>query len=132
MSVYSVEAQLHMELVNKLTGKVYAYRVKVLVLDDDLSFEINGMVVYPPSDKRPTWTVYTPTVGKARIIGFNTKETSQKSVLWPEIQAACIAVTQEYTRHGKIDNADGMAEYEGLSKEEFDKKLEDKWRDIPF
>lgn len=132
MSVYNVEAQFHMELLDKKTNKVYAYRVKVIVLDDDLSFEINGMVVWPPNDKRPTWTVYTPTVGKARIIGFNTKETSQKSLLWPEIQAACIAATQEYLRHAKVDASDDMAEYEGLNKEEFDKKLKDDWKDIPF
>lgn len=96
MSAYYVEAQVHMELVDKVTKKAYAYRVKVLVLDDDLSFEINGMVVFPPSDEKPNWTVYTPTVGKARIIGFNTNETSKKSLLWPDIQAACIEATQKY------------------------------------
>lgn len=100
---YYVEAQVHMELKDKITHKAYAYRVKVLVLDDDLSFEINGMVVFPPSDKKPDWTVYTPTVGNARIIGFNTKETSQKSLLWPDIQAACIAATQEHLRQEKQD-----------------------------
>ena len=45
MSTYYVEAQFHMELIDKTTKKPYAYRIKVLVLDDDLSFEINGMVV---------------------------------------------------------------------------------------
>ena len=131
MSTYNVEAQFHMELIDKITKKAYAYRVKVLVLDDDLSFEINGMVVFPPSDEKPKWTVYTPTVGKARIIGFNTKETSQKSLLWLDIQAACIASMQEYLRHEKLDTADDMVQYEGLSGEAFNKKLSD-GMDIPF
>lgn len=131
MSAYNVEAQFHMELIDKITKKAYAYRVKVLVLDDDLSFEINGMVVFPPSVEKPNWTVYTPTVGKARIIGFNTKETSQKSLLWPDIQAACIAATQEYLRHSRLDTADDMAEFEGLSGEALNKKLSEKM-DIPF
>lgn len=131
MSAYNVEAQVHMGLNDKITHKAYAYRVKVLVLDDDLSFEINGMVVFPPSDKKPNWTVYTPTVGKARIIGFNTKETSQKSLLWLDIQAACIAATQEYLRHEKLDTSDDLAQYEGLSTEAFNKKLSDRM-DIPF
>lgn len=103
MSTYYVEAQFHMELLDKVTKKPYAYRIKVLVLDDDLSFEINGMTVYPPSDEKPKWTVYTPTVANARIIGFNTKETSQKSLLWPDIQTACIDATKEYLRNKKLD-----------------------------
>jgi len=123
MSAYNVEAQVHMELKDKITQKAYAYRVRVIVLDDDLSFEINGMVVFPPSDKKPDWTVYTPTVRNARIIGFNTKETSQKSLLWPDIQAACITATQEYLRIEKLDTANDMVQYEGLSKNEFDNKL---------
>jgi len=118
MNAFNVEAQYHMYL-----EKIGAHRVRVLVLDDDLSFEINGMVVFPPSDKRPEWTVYTPTVGNARIIGFNTKETSKKSLLWPDIQAACIAATQEHLRHEKLDTADNTVQYEGLSKKEFDNKL---------
>lgn len=122
MSVYNVVAQVHMELLNKVTHKAHAYRVRVLVLDDDLSFEINGMVVFPPSDKKD-WTVYTPTVRNARIIGFNTKETSQKSLLWPDIQAACISATQEYLRHEKLDTTDGSVQDEGLSIKEVDSKL---------
>ena len=120
MSAYCVEAQVHMELTDKITKKAYAYRVKVLVLDDDLSFEINGMVVYPPSDEKPKWTVYTPTVGKARIIGFNTKETPQRSLLWPDIQSVCIAAVQEHLS------------YKGVRDEESNNKLKDDFGGIPF
>jgi len=127
MNAFNVVADYHMPL-----EKIGAHRLRVLVLDEDLSFEINGMVVFPPSDKRPEWTVYTPTVGNARIIGFNTKETSQKSLLWPDIQAACITATKEYLRNEKIDASDDMSEYENLSDEEFKKKIKDDLGKIPF
>jgi hypothetical protein len=118
MTTFNVEAEYHMFI-----EKIGAHRVKVLVLDDDLSFEINGMVVFPPSDKKPDWTVYTPTVGKARIIGFNTKETSQKSLLWPDIQVACIAAVQEHQRLNSMYATDEIPEHKEISNKKIDSKL---------
>ena len=118
MTTFNVEAEYHMFI-----EKIGAHRVKILVLDDDLSFEINGMVVFPSSVKKPEWTVYTPSVGKARIIGFNTKETSQKSLLWPDIQAACIAAVQEHQRLESMDATDDIPEHKEISNKKIDSKL---------
>jgi hypothetical protein len=77
--MYYVEGEVHKQLPNG------AYRVKAKVLDAPLAMYINGIVVFPPSDKHPDWTVYTPKAGNARIIEF-----ANSSTLWQEIQEACI------------------------------------------
>ncbi len=120
MGIFSLEAEVHKPLKNK-QGELFGYRVKLSLLDPDLGFFINGMVVCPPGDKISEWVVYTPKVGNARIIEFNGKE----SKLWPDIQAVCIDAVKEYLRHEKLDIADDTEKYDGLSKEEFDKQLLD-------
>jgi len=127
-NLYNVEAEYHMELKNK-QGKFFGHRVKVLVLDDDLGFYINGMVVSPPEcNKEKVWMVYTPKQGNARIIEFNGK----KSKLWPEIKEACLNVVLEHLRHEKLDVADGMEQYDELSREEFDKKMREGLDNLGF
>ena len=127
MKLYSVEAQWHMELKDKKSGKVYAHRVKVFVLDADLGFYINGMVVYPPDNENLEWRVYTPKVGKARIIEFNGKE----SKLWPEIKEVCIDAVKEYLRTEKLDTVMDEAPFD-LSTEEFNKQYKKALDEIPF
>lgn len=120
MNVFNVEAEWHMELFNKKTGEFFGHRVKVLVLDTDLGFYINGMVVRPPEiTKSGEWEVYTPKQGNARIIEFNGKE----SKLWPEIKEACIDEVKEHLRHKKLDTADNMAGYENKTDAEVNKQL---------
>lgn len=126
MSLYNVEAEWHMELKNK-NGEYFGHRVKVLILDADLGFYINGMVVCPPNGKND-WAVFTPKAGNARIIEFNGKE----SKLWPEIKEACIDAVKEHLRHEKLDVVDGMKQYDGLSQEEFDNKLREDLDRIGF
>jgi hypothetical protein len=114
MNTYSVEAEYHMLLKNG------SHRVKIKVLDPDLGFWINGMVVFPPGVRNHTdWTVYTPKAGNARIIEFNGKE----SKLWPEIKAACIDVVQEQERTDKLSPNEDMAGYENKTTEEFNKQM---------
>ena len=120
MGNYNLEAQVHKSLKNK-QGKLFGYRVKLFVLEPDLGFFINGMVVCPPNDKVAEWVVYTPKVGNARIVEFNGKE----SKLWPEIQIVCLDAVKEYLRHEKLVKADDIEIYDGLSNEEFNKQMMD-------
>jgi hypothetical protein len=119
MSHFNVEAEWHMELKDKRSGKVYAHRVKVKVLDPDLGFYINGMVVYlPDGDKFPNLTVTTPKAGNARIIEFAGKS----SILWKEIKQACEDVVNENLRMSKLDKV----------VEDFDENEPINLDDIPF
>jgi hypothetical protein len=128
MKLYNIEAEWHMKLKNR-HGEFFGHRVKVLVLDDDLGFFINGMVVCPPeTSKTGGWEVYTPKAGNARIIEFNGK----KSKLWPEIKDACIDAAKEYLRSEKLDALEEVEQFERLSKEEFDKKMTDDLRRAGF
>lgn len=123
MKLFNVEAEWHMVL------KTGGHRVKVLVLDSDLGFYINGMVVYPPDgDKHMDWTVYTPRVGNARIIEFAAKT----SKLWPEIKEACIDAVKEQLRHDGLDSAADAALYENKSMEDFNKQLMDDLKNAGF
>jgi hypothetical protein len=123
MKLFNVEAQWHMLL------KTGGHRVKVSVLNPDLSFYINGMVVYPPDgDKYQDWSVLTPKVGNARIIEFAAKT----SKLWPEIKEACIDAVKEQLRHDKLDSTDDAVLYESKSPEEFNKHLMDDLKNAGF
>lgn len=123
MNTYNVEAEYHMPLKNG------SHRVKITVLDTDLGFYINGMVVFPPGVRKHTdWTVYTPKVGNARIIEFNGKE----SKLWPEIKEACIDIVQEQERIDKLSPTDDMAGYENKTTEEFNKQMLDDLKKAGF
>lgn len=99
-SIFTVEAEYHMPLKNK-QGVYFGHRVKVSVLDPELGFYINGMVVCPPDETKNTdWVVFTPKQGNARIIEFNGKE----SKLWHEIRKACLDEVQEHIRIHNLNN----------------------------
>ncbi len=100
MSIFTIEAEYHMPLKNK-QGVYFGHRVKVALLDSELGFYINGMVVCPPdANKNTDWVVFTPKQGNARIIEFNGKE----SKLWPEIRQACLDAVWEHIRVNNLDN----------------------------
>lgn len=121
-NLYNVEAEWHMELKDKKSGKVYAHRVKVKVLDPDLGIYINGMVVYlPDGDKYPNLTVTTPKAGNARIIEFAGKT----SKLWSEIKQACEDVVNEHLRFTPVTPVDKVIEV-------FDENEPINLDDIPF
>ena len=116
MKVFNVEAEYHM-----LLEKIGAHRVKIKILDPDLAMYINGMVVFTPDgDKHPDWTVYTPKAGNARIVEF-----AKSSILWKEIQEACIDAVKLEESHKNMDKVDDMKRYDNMSKEEFDKDFKD-------
>lgn len=114
MNMYNIEAEVHMKLKNG------SYRVKVKILDDNISMYVNGNVVFQPSEKHSDWFVATPKAFGARIVEFN-----GKSPLWKEYKAACIEATQEYVRHEELDSTDNMKEFEDKSAEDFQKEMKD-------
>lgn len=110
---YYIEASVHKKLENG------AYRVKVDILNEDILMYINGTRVFPPKEDK-SWSVQTPSFGKGKTIEFD-----GKSPLWKEYKQACIDAVQEYIRNEKLDSSDDMNQYDGLSKEEFDKKMKE-------
>lgn len=119
MKMFFVEGEVHKQLANG------AYRVKVKVLNPELALYINGMVVFPASDKFPEWTVYTPKAGNARIIEF-----AKSSTLWEEIQEACIDAVKLHTSNQRMDQVVDMTPYDNLSREEFDKRMREDMDEI--
>lgn len=123
MNVFHVEAQYHTELRNG------SHRVKLNILESDIKFHINGMVVFPPNVKdHKDWTVYTPSIGRTRIIEFD----GQISSLWSEIQTACIEVVQEQLRHERLDRSNATDGLENLSDEEMKKQIQDGLDNLPY
>lgn len=126
MKTFNVEAEWHMELFNKKKD-FFGHRVKVSVLNTELGFYINGMVVCPPeTSKTGNWEVYTPKQGNARIIEFNGKE----SKLWHEIKEVCIDAVKEHLRHEKLDAPDNSI-YE-KSESEFNKQMMEDMEKLGF
>lgn len=118
MNIFNIEAEYHMPLKNK-QGVYFGHRVKVALLDPELGFFINGMVVCPPNEKSTEWSVFTPKQGNARIIEFNGKE----SKLWPEIKEACLKAVREHERPTTLVAAQDPMLKEGLGNEEFNKLM---------
>lgn len=118
MGMFELEAECHMELKNK-KGEIFGFRVKLSVLDSDLAFYINGIVLRPPDEKKNYWRTLTPKVGKTVIVEFNGKE----SKLWPEVHEACVGAVFDYLRKNNID-PDKVGGIEGgLSVADYNKML---------
>jgi hypothetical protein len=115
MDTFVLEAKCHMELKNKQSGKVFGYRVKLSVLNPELYFHINGMVVRPPDDKNPSWRVLTPAIGKTVIVEFNGKE----SQLWAELKPVCLRAVWDFLEEKNLSSSDVI----GDSNEEFTDQL---------
>lgn len=79
---FMVEAEVH-----KAVGE--GFRVKALI--NGIGQYINGMMVYPPNPKHEDWVVYTPTVGKSRIVEFR-----GEAPIWKQIRDACIVAVKAY------------------------------------
>ncbi len=89
--LHTVEAEVH-----KSAAVSGGYRVKVSVLD--LGLYINGVMVYPPSEKYDEWSVLTPArpAGRGRYVRI--VEFNKKLPLWEHIYDACIdAAKLEYS-----------------------------------
>ncbi|MFZ1360753.1 MAG: hypothetical protein WAS27_01845 [Candidatus Saccharimonadales bacterium] len=83
---FMVEAEVH-----KAVGE--GYRVKALILG--IGQYINGMMVYPPNSKHDEWVIYTPTVGKSRIVEFR-----GEAPIWKQIRDACIVAVKAHINEG--------------------------------
>lgn len=123
MNLYYLEAQVHKKLDSG------PYRVKVLILNEDIGMYINGNLVSPPNEEYPNWSVRTPRVyrSKAGIVEFD-----GKSPLWKEYKQACIEAVQEFMRHEQLDAGDDMGKYEGLNQDEFNKQFMDDVEKLGF
>lgn len=121
MKMYNVEGEVHKRYLNG------SYRVKAKILDPTLAMYINGIIVFPPSEKRDEWTVYTPKVLNARIIEF-----AKSSSLWKEVQSACIDAVKLERSYSQMNEAVGLQQYNDLSNEEFEKQIKDELDKLPF
>lgn len=76
------------------------YRVKLF--EHNIGMFINGMVIFPPSDKSKEWKVFTPSarVGKGFI---HPVEFNGKKAMWLEIKVACIEAVKQYLADGSYE-----------------------------
>ena len=81
--LFTVTAEVHHSA--KITN---GYRVKISL--PELGIYINGMMVFPPHDQYPDWSVVPPSKLKGRGIWVGIIEFNKKLPLWQEIHDACI------------------------------------------
>lgn len=112
MSKFEVEAAVHMEIPNG------GFRVKVSV--PNLGLYINGIMVFPPSGKHTKWGVLTPQGTSKSGKRFRQLEFAKQSLLWIEIEAACVAAVKYYT--GETETP-AVSELADLNEEEFSIEL---------
>jgi len=114
MNLYDIEIDVH-----KRIKKNGPYRVKVMILNDDIRMFINGNLVSPPNNKFPEWSVRTPTIPKnVRIVEFD-----GDSPLWEEYKQACIEGVQEYIRHEELNAQAAIEKVASLDDDEFNKQI---------
>lgn len=121
MNMYNVEGEWHKQLPNG------SHRVKAKILHPDLAMYINGLVVFPPDDKHPDWTVYTPKVFNARIVEF-----ANSSKLWQEIKEACIDTVKLQASYDRMDDINDSQQYKHDSVQEVVDDEPINLDDIPF
>ncbi len=112
MSKFGIEAAVHMEIPNG------GFRVKVSI--PSLGMYINGLMVFAPGSKHPSWGVLTPQGTSKSGKSFRQLEFAKQSTLWKEIEAACIAAVKYYTGETEIP---AIAELSDLTHDQLNEEL---------
>ncbi|RYX79138.1 hypothetical protein EON76_00205 [bacterium] len=112
MNNIKVEASVHVPYKN-------GYRVKVSM--PEIGMYINGMMIYPPDEGHPEWSVLTPARlagrGKyAHIVEFN-----KKLPLWDAVYDASVAAVRAHIS----SNDEQIREFDEMSSDDINRGIEE-------